>query len=230
MADMKASERERGRKAALAEMDRKAKKLGYKSNQDMLEKLEAQRAGGRSNKPNQPAKSDTPAPTPTNDRQLNRAQREIQRSADAARRANKARAQEEKRRRELEKQLAATEARQELQLAAVRAGVKDVDYAIHLLEKQMSGKSEQELAGFDEEAFFSTTLRQSHPYLYGVEERPAGPAGETRQEPKAPPKPAEKAPAKNGGSDKDVRKMSSEEYNAELKRRGLTPPGLGMPG
>jgi hypothetical protein len=233
LAEAKSKERERGRKAALAEMDRKAQKLGYKNHQDMLEKLEQQRARGRGGNGTQPkpASEAAPATPAVSDRQLTRAQKENQRLVDAARRANRARAQEEKRRRDIERQLAATEARHELHLAAVRAGVKDVDYAIHLLERRMSGKTEDELKGFDEEEFFSKTLRESHPYLYGVEERPAGSAGPKDQEPKPPPKPADKLPATNGGSDKtDARKMSNEEYTALLRKRGLTPPGFGMPG
>lgn len=252
MARIKEEERTKARKAHQAELDRMAQSYGYRSHADLVAKLErdkaaaSQRPRQRASAPQEPELEDTDAddadpPAPAANRSertpraLARLEREKKAALDALRQANRARNHAERERRRLQQERDAAEAEHELRLAAVRAGVSDVDYAMHLLRSHCAGKSQEELAAFDENAYFATEMRKTHPYLYKVEEQladtsvtPAGGKGGN-----APPKPADPTKPPTGGGDGapvDVRRMSRTEYEAHLRKRGLTPPGLGMAG
>src|SRR5260221_7215757 len=217
-------------------MDRKAKKLGYKGMQHMLEKQAEERAKRRERRRRQPKEqSQKPAaaaawaaPAPES-RAARREQLDKERLIEDRRRANKARAAEEKRRVAAEQLLQAREAEHELKLAAVRAGIRDPDYAVVLCQRHAQSLStEQQQEAFDEAEFFGTTLRKTHPYLYGVEERPAHTDPSTAPgERGAPPRPAKPAAAP-AGDKKDARTMSQQEYQATLDKYGLTNPSLGI--
>lgn len=131
----------------------------------------------------------------------------------------------EKRRRDAQRQLAAKEAEMELREVAIQSGIRDVDYSIRLLTRHLHGKSEAELAEFDEKAFFSG-LREERPYLFGESVLPAN-TGSTLanggEEPAAPgPDQSHKIEAES--KQFDARKASPEEIAARYKELGLRQP------
>lgn len=236
----RAEERKKTRQRLTAENDRKAKALGFDSHEALLASVAASRNGGGSRpRENAPAARGNTSPqsrhqpsTPReeaprgggNNREQARLSRKLDESLEARRRANRARAQEEKRRRRLERENDALRAEMDLKVVATQKGVKDVDYALHLLRLKLSKMKPAEIESFDEEAWFAKELRKTHPYLYQAVERPAETTPEPVNTAPSPTSPNAPAPVK-----KDVRDMSRVEYDNLLRQRGLTPPGLGMP-
>ena len=142
---------------------------------------------------------------------------------ETQRRVNRARAGAERQAKQLQRQLDAQQAEADLRLAAVRAGVQDVDYALHLLRKELRGKSPEELAKFDEGRWFSDELRKRAPYVFGERQEPATTGPAAAGAPKAPPPNA--AAAANGASKQvDVKKMSRQEYQEYLRKKGYNDP------
>lgn len=259
MRKIKDDARSKGRSEALSEV---AKSLGYNSWEEMdavLRKSEGESGqegqrrptSSRSAKPkkleNKMSDEDnlddeTQAPpqessqTKGHPRILKRLEQTNASLLEEKRRLSRARAHEEKRRKQVEREKAALEAEVKLRVAAAKAGVQDVDYALHLLKKEKSGMPEDESQDFDETAYFSKTLRDRHPYLYSTETQPAntGPAGqdESKDGAGAPP-PAAKNPAEAAGSGDagtiDARKLSPEDLSAHLAKLGLQDPSTGMP-
>lgn len=122
--------------------------------------------------------------------------------------------------RKLRRQLDASVARASVERVAVSVGVKDVDYAVVLLNRALEDKSEAELAAFDHKAFFEG-LRAPHPHLFGetvVRLSNGTGAG-------APPAPPPGPVARGQGADGqvDAMKMSRQEYDAYLHKRGINP-------
>ena len=129
----------------------------------------------------------------------------------------------------LQRQLDAKDAEMELRLTATRAGVRDVDYAVEMLHRKVQGKSAEELKGFDESRFFNDELKKTAPYLYGAESQPATTSAGADAAGGAP-KPADStAAAATAAASKmlDARKMPREDYDAWLRKNGLTNPALG---
>jgi hypothetical protein len=240
MAQIKREEREKGKKAALAELEARLKKHGFSSVEEM------ERAAVSKNRPNrsnarpaaQPARSAprepeaapaAAAPAGSPDRAMRRIEREREHALEEARRHNTARSIEEKKRKKAEKELAAIQAEMELRTAAVRAGVTDVDYALELLRRSVRGKTAEELKSFDESAFFGKTLRASHPYLYGVVDQPANTVAPEAT--KRPQPGQQAAPAKQElqqGGPVDARRLTANEYSDLLKRTGIKDPRAGL--
>lgn len=243
MAKIKREERERGKKAVIAELDAQAKKAGYSTWEDMMKaattmkkatpKVNVQRPAAPQAQQAQPQQTGAP----NIERNARRAEKERERALEEVRRLNRARATEEKRRKDAERRLQAMEAEMTLRTAAVRAGVQDVDYALELLRRKINGKTADDLKTFSEDEFFVKELRSSHPYLYGVTDVPANTAASVaaKDAPK-PPAPAGKptqmpAPSSNGtngGSAVDARKLSPQEYTDLLQRYGIRNPTLGV--
>lgn len=118
----------------------------------------------------------------------------------------------------------------ELRVAAVRVGVVDQDYAIHLLRKQMKGKTAKELESFDEIKYF-TGLRETHPHLFMVETRPIttgnGQATNDGASAKPAPKPGAQTQADVDGKTVDAKNLSREEYEKRLANLGVANPSVG---
>ena len=234
-----------GRKKMQAELDETARGLGYKSHEDMVAKIRQQQGQRRSRDSRRPKQQQqqprrTQAVDPKNDagqqpespRQITRLQNQLAQGIEERKRINRQRANEERRRKDAERLLEAERAEGKLRVAAVRAGVHEVDFAIHLLRKEISGKDATELEGFDEDKFFREELRKRAPYLYEVETRPADTSTqEDVTEGKGEPKPGPRgaAPANGENGPVDVRKLSQEEYQEYLRKRGLLTGQFGMP-
>lgn len=235
LAEIKQKARARGRALALVELNERARKAGFASLEDMEKaalRTKQRPTGARTTTREEetvPAKPD--AESAKHPRYLKKLEKERDQLLARSREQNRARAAEERRRKDAEKRIAALEAEKALERAALRAGVTDVDYALELLRRKLNGKTAAELSSFDENTFFSGELRESHPYLYGVEERPASTgAPEGTKGTPAPKAPQTAAPRESNGDSSalDARKLSNEEYTKLLQKRGLVDPRQGL--
>lgn len=219
MSKIRQEERNKGKNAALADLDKRAKALGFADFAAMEQSFSKKSA------PEPAEASGEPAEKPDkNPRNAARLERENLRLIEDRRRVNRLRAHAEKQTKSLQRKLDATEAENQLRIAAVRAGVADPNYALHLLREKMTGKTITELEGFDETKFFDEELRGSHPHLFKVESRPAttGTSGDSVAR-------GAKAQAAGTGKALDARTLSNEDFAKLLASRGLSMPSHGMP-
>ena len=210
-------------RAALAKLEDEAKALGFASYADM--KTAAKRA-----------KDAAAKPAPRQAQQPNTQQRQQRPAAAAAPSHDPVREKrlaarvsfQVKRSRKLQRQLDAKDAEMELREVALRHGVRDVAYALHLLKQELSGKDDATIASFDENTFFGERLKQTHPFLYQAVQEPAttSPAGSSSAAPAPKPGPAKKAEAEAGQV--DARQLSRDDYHKLLKEKGLVPPDQGL--
>lgn len=126
---------------------------------------------------------------------------------------------EERKRRDLQKQLDAKDAEMQVRESAVAHGVVDVDYAIRLLTRELQGKSEEELKSFDEAAYFGK-LRTDKPYLFGERVTPATTGNGHRD---APPVPGSGQVTREaaGEAQFDARNASPADIEKQLQKLGL---------
>lgn len=222
---------EKGRRSERLVLDERAKELGYASVEELFEAIAT-----KSSEPEptieKEEEEESMAPTKkkkqTTKRSVvgqNRYKRKFER-AEKARKENmrKWRAAE-KRRRDAQRQLAAKEAEMELREVAIQAGVKDVDYAIRLLTRKLHGKTEEELASFDESGFF-TDLRDERPYLFGEQVIPANTGSTSANSGDEPPAPGpdQTQQVEAESTQFDARKASPEEVAQRYKELGLRQP------
>lgn len=238
---LKEEQRQRGKREAINELEAKFKAAGFSSLDDAIAAMAAvknnvAKAEAKPEPAPKQAQAAKPAPKavepeayadeeaqetvqpPANvpaDKQLQRLQREREKLA-------KQFAAEQAQRRKLQRQLEAKEAEFALRETAVGRGVKDVDYAVRLVQREISGKTEQQLASFDENKFFDN-LRQTHPYLFGEMVVPATTGTGVGAAPAAP-KAGNVQAAQGAASKFDARSASTEDYYRALRARGLTPP------
>jgi len=132
--------------------------------------------------------------------------------------------QESKRRKQMVKKMEAMEVDQELREAAVSTGVQDVDYAMTLLQRELATKTDEQLAVFDDRAYFQN-LRGSHGYLFGEKQELAHTGNAAGMEPAAPPSARQtQSQVVNNAKPKDALKMPLNELQVRLKELGLTSP------
>lgn len=210
----------KGMKKAMSELDAKAKAAGFSSFDDLFaaatKPSQAKPQQRQSVERVEKEVSVTPPPkktgNATTDRERERLYREklkLQSKLD----------REAMRRREALREKEALEARMALERTASRMGIRDLDYAIHLLEREISGKDEQALMDFDDRAFFEG-LRGQHPYLWGETVVPATTGNATTAAPAAP-RPNTVTQQTSAAQQVDVKKMNRQEYEAHLRSRGL---------
>jgi hypothetical protein len=179
MKALKEAERRRGRDEFVSELNKKAQAKGYKTYEEWLEKAPAAAKKAGADAATEPA---TPATDPT--KPLTRKDRELSRQVEEER---KMRQKAERRAREFEAQIAAREARAQIERVFVNGGVRDLDYAVSLLERETAGMTPEQAEAFDENAWLAK-LRIDRPYLFGEriaavdttggqESTPAGRAG-----------------------------------------------------
>ena len=233
---IKDEQRARGRREALEDLDAQARAAGFESHADALKAL-----AGLKKKPSQPAATTQiqgaptmpPKPTQKNNTQDADKLRADKLRADEDRAAERKRWKMENRRnRELQAQLQAKDAEIELREECYRAGVKDVDYVIRLLTRELAGKSQEEINAYDRKAFYEKTRREQ-PYLFGetVVAATTGTGGEQTktgdqaQANGAPVTPAPGASAVDAAQNKkfDARTAKPEEVQARLRALGLNP-------
>ena len=233
MARIKTEERERGRAEALASL---AQQAGFESMNDLAAALASLKSGGRSaprEETEQPRRPQTPqAPAPNEDanelievknarRELARYERNLEKLQRERDELTQRYSAEQQARMQLQEALDAKEAEATLRETAVGLGVKDVDYALRLLTRELEGKDEAAMAAFDERAFFDG-LRKTKPYLFGETVLPATTGPGAGAAPPAPkPGQVQTDNARNGHL--DARKMNGQEFNELLRKRGLDP-------
>ncbi len=240
MKQLKAEERERGRAQALAQQEEEAIAAGFSSHAEMLEFARNQRANPAPAAVEQPPATDVPVADPAGGDQqvsvmehpevkalVSELRQTNEKLLEEKRKLNRARAREEKRNRQLTRQLQDLEATSELKMAAQQAGVQDVDYAVECFRRSIKGMSEDDLKTVDEKTFFGQTLRQTHPHLYGTEERPVN-TGAPNAATKSKPAGANSAKPEGDANGKvDAMKLSPAEYQRRLRERGLQDPSSG---
>jgi len=100
-------------------------------------------------------------------------------------------------------------------------GIKNVKYALHLLREELTGKSSEDLAAFDEVKFFKD-MKAEYPQMFGVREAPAdtGNSGENR-----PPAPKATDAAKDAAAKGkiDYRTAPAAEVDAYIRQLGINP-------
>lgn len=229
--------RERGKKEAWNELEAQAKAAGYTSLAEAIGALKGvastrqpeQRQPKQQKNRNQETNSEPRQAQNKhgggNDRNWNKERDKFSRILDQERRARQDAARKA---RELQRQLDATQARADLEKAAIQCGVKDIDYAVSLLLRNLEGKDAESLAQFDEAKFFEG-LRGSHPYLFGETVKLAN-TGTAGGAPPPSPKPGQVAAAPVPGAvDPMARdehghlKMSQQQFHERLRKMGLNP-------
>lgn len=227
-AKLKEEQRRRGEREAMAALESKFKAAGFGSLDEALAAAAAARQ--------QPAKAQASQQTRPMAKATETSQysggsrdgavdpRQVRKLQQERERLAKQFAAEQAQRRKLQRQLEAKEAEMTLREAAVSHGVRDVDYALRLLQRELDGKSEAELQSFNEAEFFGKKLRGSHPYLFGETVMPAT-TGTGATGPAAP-KAADVQTAQGQAGHFDARKATAEEFQKEMRRRGLSLSGM----
>ena len=208
LANLRRTERLVGRETANAQLLQKAQSLGYDTIEEML-------SAAPKKAPAPGAQEAAPAQEPTGRgsaklKELETTNRSLE---------NKLRRESEARR-ALEKSI-------ELARVAREQGIKDDDYALHLLRKRVQGMQPNDAAKLDPAKFFAG-LKTTHSYLFGSE----GPKVETTRPTTSPAaKPAPSAPTAaavatdTASADQvDVSKLSQREYDEYLRQKGIKNP------
>lgn len=246
---MKEQAMQRGRKESENAFNEKLRSLGYSSFDELVNALNSGPKGSSSREENldeddfvEEQPKQTARPQPQQNREVQKmangkqqqqqstsaADREKQILRQQAERHRQRMIEEARRRRELERSLEAKEAEMAIRETAMHAGVRDIDYAVNLLARNLESKSEEELAAFDEKQFFSG-LRNTHPYLFGEVSRPATTGPGVGVQP-APMKPGTVAQATAQNSQVDARKMNQSEFQDYLRSKGLSSPNASIGG
>jgi len=231
-AKLKEEQRQRGKREAISELDDKFKAAGFASLEDAIAALAETRkavSAKTETAPKPAPKAVEPAPVADEEVQITaqpkdagQADKQMQQLLREREKLAKQFAAEQAQRRKLQRQLEAKEAEFALRETAVGKGVKDVDYAVRLVQRELTGKNEQQMAAFDEAKFFDG-LRQTHPYLFGEMVVPATTGTGVGAAPSAPT--AASVQVAQGAAGKfDARAASREDFYKALRARGLTPP------
>jgi hypothetical protein len=221
---IKGESRAQGRAEREQELNAEARRQGFNSHEDMV-RFAAEARKNAAKKPQKPAAGDEPEQRVEHPRKLAALEREVATLRSEKTQRNRRIAELEKEVKRMRRELDAKEADGLLRIAAARHGVRDVDYALHVCRTHCANKTEQELASFDEDKFFGETLLNSHPYLYSVQERPANTAPDAREPTPESPRNAT-PPADPLDGPVDATKLSPEQYQQLLRKRGLTDPRI----
>jgi len=226
-AKLKADAAEKGKRAALTEMQAKAKAFGFDSVDAMFQALETARAN-----PSAPAQQEnraTPRATQATQAQPAKQSSNGNVSAEALRIAKdmeRARKEAEKASREARRyrqELEEFQATAEMKEVLLRAGVReDVDYALDLMRRDINAKlqTDPELASYSTEEFLKS-LRTNKPFLFG-EARVAATTGTGGEGVQARPLAPGQAAATTAQADQfDARKASAEQIKARLAQLGV---------
>jgi hypothetical protein len=221
---LKAEQRERGAREAIGQLEAKFKAAGFGSIDDAIAAMAAARNGAQNTQHKAPAAKREAAPADTTEQSVGKNDRkQMERIAREREQFAKRYAQEQAQRRKLQRQLEAREAEMALREAAAGKGVRDIDYSLRLLQRELEGKDEQSLATFDEGVFFDG-LRKSHPYLFGEITVAATTGTGVGNAPTAP-KAGTVAQAQGAAGKSDARSLSSDEFQKLLRARGLNAMG-----
>ncbi len=236
---IKEEQREKGRQLAIADLDSKARAAGFESHDDALKALAALKQKPTVqqpvNRPNQSQGAHAMPTKPSKNEDVDQLRAEKIRAEDDRKTQRKQWRQANRQRQELEQQLAAKDAEMGLREECYRAGVKDVDYVIRLLTRELTGKTAEEINTFDRTKFYEAT-RKDKPYLFGetVVAATTGTGGEAAK--KDGPSGVTAAAGASGGPSPgagavqaadekkfDARKATPQEVSDRLRTLGLNP-------
>jgi hypothetical protein len=224
-AKLKAEAAEKGKKAALTEMQAKAKAFGFDSVDSMFEALQTARSGASVETQQETRAAPKAAPTqqPKQGVQKDAVAAEALRIAKEMERARKEAEKASREARRYRQELEEYQAQAEMKEVLLRAGVRDeVDYALTLMRKDIQAKLETdpELASYSTDEFLKT-LRQTKPFLFGESRLPAttGTGGEGPQA--RPAAPGQAASTIAQAEQFDARKASTEQIKARLAQLGV---------
>lgn len=228
LAALKREERQRGQ-AQLA------RDLGFESIEAMREATAAARSGAAPQQNSAAPKTGSDAPS--NEPDLSRSERQqLKALQEQNARLKRENVRLTKLVTEARRERDEVKAESELRSSAIGAGVRDVDYALHLFKRHISGLTEEQLEALDEGAFFAG-LKSKYGYIFsgnesGQTDKPLAHTTPTSQ-PKQPQQPqreeAPRANANSGGASKpfDARSATPQELAAHYARLGLQAPGTG---
>ncbi len=252
---LKEKEREKGRKAAMAEFAQRAKDAGYDSPDAAyaeINKLNA-RLEELSRKPEPKEENTDMAHTKTRSAKKSPAQprrssgrnkgnrmedsksaKEIARLERARSKASEKWRREEKRRKLAERKLMAKDAEMEIRQIAMDAGITggdDLDYAVTLMARNLQKKQKEK--GFDmseySETDFFEGLKEKRPYLFGEKIVPATTGtGAGNEDTPLEPKPGEVITKNAEDTHFDATKAEPEEVRARLRELGLQTGGVAV--
>lgn len=228
MKRIKEEEYTRGKQAALDELSSGA---GFGSSQELvaaLQKLKGQPAPAAQTAPvAQPPQTD-PNEDPAavlasgkeDRREAGKFQRQLEKVLNERNKFAQSATQWQSKAKEAQAEVDAVRAEMHLRTIASGCGVQDIDYAITLFSREVDRLTPEQAQTFDEKAYFES-LRKSKPLLFGEAVVPAN-TGTTPGGPRAPAPGA--VAAKNGVDGKvDARKLTPQQYSAELAKRGINP-------
>jgi hypothetical protein len=231
--------KEKGRREALSDLDAAAVEAGFTSAADALRALgqlkKTPPAQPTNQQPPQEASTMTQQPPPKTPKPptVDKAAMENAKIADERMKMRKQWRREEKVRRQVEREKANLEAEIALRGELYQMGVRDVDYALELLRREMravstrvsaaGGNPEAELAKFDRKSFMDG-VRKDRPYLFGETVTPAttGTNGTTPAAGTPAPPPAGQPTVDNAQEQRfDASKATPEQVRARLQKLGL---------
>ena len=222
----------RGRASVIADLNATAKELGFDDLKALLTRA-VRREPARTEMKPEPKAETKPEPkaeaavTRPSAAAVARLEKQVADLLEEKKQLNRARSASERAKVRTEKTMTAQQAETELRLIATRAGVADVDFALHLIRGEVKHKTPAELKTFQPDQFF-TGLRETKPYLFAEVQVPVSTvkpmatpgSGSTSTAP--PPKAAPTSAVQSGKT--DALKMSDAEYQTYLRDNGLTPP------
>lgn len=197
-----------------------AKKHGYNTIETYLAAVDA--ALNISKKPGaeKPTKSAVerqdpgPAPDHLNDKQAQAWNKERVKIVGELEKTRREKAHYEKKYRQERQTREKTEANMALREAAILAGCQDPGVAVYLLERDMEGKTEDDLKSFDEKKYFAD-LKEKKPFLFGEVTKPATTGHSQAAAPQAPRPGIGSTP-----TIVDARKLNQTDYQELLRKRG----------
>jgi hypothetical protein len=234
---IKKEHREKGRHDALQEM---AKAAGYDDVEDFrrslphLKKTTSQKQDVQKQKQSQRPERQTrdPGPAPAGMSRRERAAWDGERAKINAEleRAKKDAAVADRKLRQAKRDLQQTQVDMALREAAVLAGVRDVDFAVHQFNRYVDERNSQDPDWADKEKASGKDfdlvgwfggLRKERPYLFGETVVPAT-TGNGGQKPPAP-RPQDAQTAAGMAGQYDATKASREDNEARLRKLGINP-------
>jgi hypothetical protein len=233
MKRIKEEEFARGQQGA---MDELAKSAGYSSHTELVQALSklkqtpaAQQQQVVPQRQAQQPAAEEPNEDPARDlanakdqrREEGKYQRQLEKVLNERNRYASSASEWQRKAREFQADADAARAEMHIRTIAAQTGVQDIDYAIILFSREVERLTPEEAEKFDEKAYFET-LRKSKPLLFGEAVVPANTGTGVGGAPK-PPAPAA-VRAQNGANGAvDVRKMSPQDYQAHLAKKGISP-------
>lgn len=120
--------------------------------------------------------------------------------------------------------LDALKAEMQLRTLAAQVGIKDIDYAIVLIGREIDGLAPEALEKFDERVFFES-LRTKMPLLFGEAVVPASTGTGGGGAPAPPPPGRVNPPGATNSRRAEIMAMDRTKFAAELLKRGIQPGG-----